>query len=63
MLTADFDVKLKLIILVTLALIVLVVIGGTLWVRAKHFSRYLVGIVAVIGVLTFILGSLLTIHH
>ena len=63
MLTADFDVKLKLIILVTLALIALVVIGGTLWVRAKHFSRYLVGIVAVIGVLTFILGSLLTIHH
>ncbi|GEO70671.1 hypothetical protein [Levilactobacillus acidifarinae] len=63
MLIADFDVKLKLIILATIALVALLVIGGTLWLRAKHFSRYLVGVAAVMVVLVFILSSLLTIHQ
>lgn len=63
MLTTDFDVKLKLIILTTIALVALLVIGGTLWYRAKHFSRYLIGVVAVMAVLVFILSSLITIHQ
>jgi hypothetical protein len=63
MLTADFDVKIKLIILVSIALVVLLIVGSTLWVRSKHFSRYLVGVAAVMVVLVFILSSLLTIHQ
>lgn len=62
MLTADFDVKIKLIILVSVALLVLLVITGLLLHRDHHFSRYLGGIVAVMVVLAAILVSLLLIH-
>ncbi|QMU08632.1 hypothetical protein [Levilactobacillus suantsaii] len=63
MLTADFDVKIKLIILTSIAIVVLALIVGRLWIKAGHFTRYFSGVLAVIVVLCFILGSLLLIHQ
>jgi len=62
MIVADFDVKIKLIILVSTALIVLLAVLGWLLHRDHHFSRYLGGITAVMVVLAGILTSLLMIH-
>lgn len=62
MISADFDVKIKLIILVSIALVALLVVMGGLLRRDRHFSRYLIGVTVVIGVLAIILITLLLIH-
>lgn len=61
--SADFDVKIKLIILVSIGILVLLGILLSLLHRDRHFSKYLVGPLGVIVVLVAILGSLLTIHQ
>lgn len=61
--SADFDVKIKLIILVSIGILILLGILLGLLHRDRHFSKYLVGPLGVIVVLVAILGSLLTIHQ
>ncbi|NLR09475.1 MULTISPECIES: hypothetical protein [Lactobacillaceae] len=63
MLTTDFDVKLKLIILAVVGLIVLTSVLGYVYHLDHHFSRRLIGVLVVMVVLIFILISLLLIHQ
>lgn len=59
MIASDFDVKLKLIILTTVALIVLIALVAGLWHKDHHFNRYLGGVTGVIIALIFIVSTLL----
>ncbi|KRL98321.1 hypothetical protein ACUIJQ_12955 [Levilactobacillus hammesii] len=63
MLTTDFDVKLKLIILAVVGLLALAGVLGYVYHLDHHFNRRLVGVIAVMIVLVFALISLLLIHH
>lgn len=63
MLTTDFDVKLKLIILAVVGLLALAGVLGYVYHLDHHFSRRLIGVLAVMVVLVFILISLLMIHQ
>jgi len=63
MLTADFDVKMKLLILASLGLIILC--GTLVTVARRHtaYRRHLPGVIGAMVVLAFVLVSLLMIHH
>ncbi|WP_203639608.1 hypothetical protein [Levilactobacillus wangkuiensis] len=63
MLTADFDVKLKLIILLVVGLVVLASVVGYLWHRDHHYSQSFAGVFGVMVVQAFVLVSLLLIHQ
>ena len=63
MLTTDFDVKLKLIILAVVGVLALAGVLGYVYHLDHHFSRRLIGVLAVMVVLVFILISLLMIHQ
>ncbi|MFC6207083.1 hypothetical protein [Levilactobacillus tongjiangensis] len=63
MLTSDFDVKLKLIILFTAGLVALAVILGYLWHRNHQYYQGFTGLLGVIVVQLFVLTSLLLIHQ
>ncbi|TGD19082.1 hypothetical protein [Levilactobacillus suantsaiihabitans] len=63
MLTTDFDVKLKLILMLVVGLIVLASIIGWLFHRDRHYTRYFTGVLAVMVVQVFILVSLFLIHQ
>jgi len=63
MLTADFDVKLKLIILLTVGLVVLASVVGYLWHRDRHYSQSFTGVFGVMVVQAFVLVSLILIHQ
>ncbi|AYM03991.1 hypothetical protein [Levilactobacillus yiduensis] len=63
MLTTDFDVKLKLIIMLVVGLIVLASIIGWLFHRDHHYTRYFTGVLVVMVVQVFILISLFLIHQ
>lgn len=54
MLSTDFDVKLKLLILFATGLIVLAIVLGWLWHRDHHFSRYFGGVLGVMIVQIFL---------
>ncbi|MCI1554451.1 MAG: hypothetical protein LKH74_11070 [Levilactobacillus sp.] len=63
MLTTDFDVKLKLILMLVVGLIVLASIIGWLFHHDRHYTRYFTGVLAVMVVQVFILVSLFLIHQ
>ncbi|MCF7522638.1 hypothetical protein L3X07_03225 [Levilactobacillus brevis] len=63
MLSTDFDVKLKLLILFATGFIVLAIVLGWLWRRDHHFSRYFGGVLGVMIVQIFLLISLALIHQ
>lgn len=63
MLTTDFDVKLKLIILAVVGLLALTGVLGYVYHLDHHFNRRLFGVIAVMVILLFILISLILIHH
>ncbi|WP_203641497.1 hypothetical protein [Levilactobacillus andaensis] len=63
MLMQDFDVKIKLIILVVVGFIALASTLGYLFHRDHHYSRYFTGVLVVMAVQLFILTSLLLIHQ
>ncbi|WP_125583219.1 hypothetical protein [Levilactobacillus cerevisiae] len=63
MLTTDFDVKLKLIIMLVVGLLVLASVIGLLWHRDRHYTRYFTGVLGVMVVQAFILVSLFLIHQ
>lgn len=63
MLTADFDVKIKLIILLVVGFIVLASVLGFLIHRNHHYSSHFTGVIVVMLVQLFILTSLFLIHQ